>query len=61
MKKLLIALLFLSGCSALPAVEPLPVDQQLKQHEIIIQGIVNYIAVLQERGMLPKPSEIEKK
>lgn len=56
MKKLILVILLLSGCT-LTAQDPVA-QQALNQHAIIINAISNYIADLQNKGVLPKPTPV---
>ncbi len=61
MKKLLMVLL-LTGCSMAPQPGPVSreeMDQNNKNMVQAINSILEYIAQLQARGMLPKPGELD--
>ena len=61
MKAALISLVFLlSACSAKNAISPDELSTKLRQHDVTLQLIVDYIAKLQELGMLPKATEMGK-
>ena len=60
MKRLFLSFLILSGCSV--QVKP---DEQtvaaLQNHQAILEAISDYVSQLQEKGVLPKPDDLEKK
>lgn len=62
---LLAALLLTNGCSsfAVPVeVQENPkVQEALANHQAILAAISDYVAKLQEQGILPKPESLEKK
>lgn len=58
MRKLILSIVLLSGCTV--QVKPDAESQiAMKQHAIIIEQLVNYIAALQASGDLPKPDAIK--
>ena len=57
MKRLIVLALLLSGCSVTAQMPD--IEQKVNQHSAILAAITNYIADLQDKGMLPKPESKE--
>lgn len=60
MRFLILSALLLSGCTVAlrdERVDPEKLGQALNQTSIQVQAIINYIAALQEKGVLPKPEQ----
>lgn len=62
MKVLILAILLLSGCSAVQEAPERPdLETRVQQHDVVLGLITGYVARLQEVGALPRPEDLPKK